>query len=136
MTNLMITDADSRYLRTMLEHVAYSNHQDRVNCDALAEEIDRAQIVPMEEIPADVVTMHSRVRIVDLRTGEQRIFQLVYPHEANYAENRISVLAPIGVALLGYAAGTEITWNVPSGERRLRIEGVEHPRKIHTQKAS
>jgi regulator of nucleoside diphosphate kinase len=72
------------------------------------------------------VTMHSRVRIMDLRTGEQMVYQIVYPHEANYAAKRISILAPIGMALLGYSAGTEIDWTVPSGNRRLRIEAVEH----------
>lgn len=125
MTNLTMTDADSRRLRALLEH-ASNAAQDRANWEALADEIDKANVVRAEDIPADVVTMHSRVRIVDLRTGEQRVFELVYPSEANYAENKISVLAPIGMALLGYSAGTEISWNVPSGIRRLRIEAVEH----------
>src|SRR4051812_34420729 len=122
--NLMITDADSRQLRRLLENSIGSKDQDRANWDALAREIEAAQVVPWAEIPSDVVTMHSRVRIVDLRTGEQRVFQVVYPHEANYAENKISVLAPIGTALLGHPAGTEITWIVPSGKRNLRIEAV------------
>ncbi len=125
MVNLMITDADSRQLRMLLEDSVSCKDTDRANWDALAREVEAAQVVPSAEIPSDVVTMHSRVRIVDLRTGEQRVFQVVYPHEANYAENKISILAPIGTALLGYPAGTEINWAVPSGTRRLRIEAVE-----------
>lgn len=127
---LLITDKDNHQLRTMLELGAGSaDERDRVNWEALQEEIEKAKVVPLETIPTDVVTMHSRVRIVDMRTGEQMVFQLVYPYEANYAENRISVLAPIGTALLGYPAGTVIEWRVPSGRRRLRIEAVEQPTK-------
>lgn len=125
-SNLLITEADSRRLRMLLQESECASQQDRPNWEALAEEIERAQVVPSAQIPDDVVTMHSRVKIVDLRTGEQRVFQVVYPHEANYAENKISVLAPIGTALLGCSAGTEIVWRVPSGTRMLRIEAVEH----------
>lgn len=122
----MMTEADTRTLRMLLSRTETDDPQDRANLEVLAEEIEKATVVPGEQIAADIVTMHSRVRIVDLRTGEQRVFQLVYPHEANYAEGKISILAPIGMALLGYSAGTNITWSVPSGTRMLRIEAVEH----------
>lgn len=126
MPQLMITESDSRRIRMLLENANFWNEQDRKNKDALAREIDNARIVPSAEIPADVITMHSRARIIDLRTGEQRVFQIVYPHEADYAASKISVLAPIGTALLGCSTGTEITWVVPSGTRNLLIEAVEH----------
>lgn len=125
-TKLLITDRDARHLRTMLERPELFSERDRVQCEALEEEIERAKVVPSDQMPSNVVTMHSRVRIIDMRTGEQLVYQIVYPHEANYAAKRISILAPIGMALLGYSAGTEIDWNVPSGTRRLRIEAVEH----------
>jgi regulator of nucleoside diphosphate kinase len=125
-TKLLITESDARHLRTMLERPELFSERDRVQCEALEEEIERARVVPADEIPSDVVTMHSRVRIVDMRTGEQLVYQIVYPHEANYVAKRISILAPIGMALLGHSAGTEIDWTVPSGSRRLRIEAVEH----------
>lgn len=123
--NVLITDTDVRQLRQMLTHVIPNEH-DVPQWKALEEEIERARIVPTDQIPPDVVTMQSRVRIVDMRTGEQLVYQIVYPHEANYAAKKISVLAPIGTAVLGYRAGTEIDWTVPSGTRRLRIEAVEH----------
>jgi regulator of nucleoside diphosphate kinase len=125
-TKLLITESDALHLRTMLERPELFSERDRIQCEALEEEIERAKVVPSDQIPSDVVTMHSRVRIVDMRTGEQLVYQIVYPHEANYVAKRISILAPIGMALLGYSAGTEIDWNVPSGTRRLRIEAVEH----------
>ncbi len=125
--NLVISESDSRQLRMLVENALSSNGKDQANWEALAEEIEKAQVVPTTQLPNNVVTMHSRVRIIDVRTGEQRVFELVYPHEANFAENKLSVLAPIGTALLGYPAGTEISWNVPSGIRRLRIEAVKQP---------
>jgi regulator of nucleoside diphosphate kinase len=127
--SLLMTEVDVRRLRMLLGASNGLNGFDEPQRRALEEEIDKARIVPRQELPADVVTMHSRVRIVDMRTGEQLVYQIVYPHEANYAEKRISVLAPIGTALLGYSTGTEIEWKVPSGSRRLRIEGVEQPRE-------
>ncbi len=123
--HLLITDADANQLRMLLEGTDLRSERDRVQLDVLEEEIERARIVPQAQIPPDVVTMRSRVRIVDMRTGEQLVYQIVYPHEANYAAQKISILAPIGMALLGYSAGTEIEWQVPSGSRRLRIEAVE-----------
>ncbi len=126
--NLLITAEDARRLRLLFDRSDVLNHNDRQQRQELEEEIERARIVARDEMPPDIVTMHSRVRIVDMRTGEQLVYQIVYPHEANYAEKRISVLAPIGMALLGYPVGTEIDWQVPSGSRRLRIEAVEQPR--------
>ncbi|HLH07259.1 MAG TPA: nucleoside diphosphate kinase regulator [Terriglobales bacterium] len=127
-TSLYLTETDARQLQIMLDRFELSHH-DRDHRMALEEEIARARVVPASEIPPDVVRMHSRVRIVDMRTGEQMVFQIVYPEEANYSAGKISVLAPIGTALLGYRAGTEIDWRVPSGYRRLRIEAVEHTAK-------
>ncbi len=124
--HLLITEKDLTQLRRLVEHARPANEHDRIQVEALEEEIERARVVPSHEIPPNVVTMHSRARVMDLRTGEQMVFQVVYPHEANFAERKISVLAPIGMALLGNSADTEIEWTVPSGTRRLRIEAVEH----------
>ena len=135
-SNLVISDSDAMKLRQLLGRSAAFSETDRVNCLTLEEEIDKALVVPSDQIPPNVVTMHSRVRIVDMRTGEQLVYRIVYPHEANYAEMKISILAPIGTALLGYSAGTEIEWKVPSGSRRLRIEAVEQQRPTSGRRAA
>jgi len=127
---VLMMEKDVHKLRFLLAGEDGSKGKDGLQRRALEEEIERATIVPRHELPADVVTMHSRVRIIDMRTGEQLVYQIVYPQEANYAEKRISVLAPIGVALLGYSEGTEIEWRVPSGTRHLRIEAVEQPSEL------
>ena len=66
----------------------------------------RARVVPRSEIPPDVVTMNSTVRLRDLETGEEETYTLVYPDEADIEENKLSVLAPVGTALLGTGPGT------------------------------
>jgi regulator of nucleoside diphosphate kinase len=91
---------------------------------ALAGEICRARVVPRIEIPPDVVTMNSTVRLLDLETGEDETYTLTYPEESDIEENKISILAPIGTALLGYRAGDEVEWLVPAGVRRFRVEEV------------
>jgi regulator of nucleoside diphosphate kinase len=133
----LLTEKDAVHLRRMLLTRSDSfSGRDLEQWYALEQEIDRAHVVDHHELPPDVVTMHSRVRIVDMRTGEQVVYQIVYPHEANYAQHKISVLAPIGTALLGYAEGMEIEWQVPSGIRRLRIEAVEQPQEGLRAKAA
>lgn len=90
----------------------------------LADELDRAIVVPAEHVPREVVTMHSRVLYVDEQSGDRREVELVYPEEANATAGRISVLAPVGVALLGLSVGQSIDWGFPGGVRRLRVERI------------
>lgn len=87
-------------------------------------ELDRAHVVDSKTIPKDVVTMNSRARFVDLYTGEERVCTVVFPSDANIEQDKISVLAPIGTALLGYQVGDTIEWRVPSGNKQVRIEEI------------
>jgi regulator of nucleoside diphosphate kinase len=87
-------------------------------------ELDKAVIVESKEIPGDVVTMHSTVELTDLDTGGTEIHTLVFPEEADIAKGKLSVLAPIGTAMLGYRVGDEFEWQVPAGVRRLRVSKV------------
>jgi regulator of nucleoside diphosphate kinase len=89
----------------------------------LEEDLERATVVPLDAVPASVVTMHSRVRYLDESTGERREIQIVYPGQVDLAEGKISVLAPVGAALLGLSVGQGIEWRFPDGQmRRLRVE--------------
>ena len=88
---------------------------------ALDRELDRAQAVRPQDVPPDVVTMNSKLRMTDLATGQQRIVTLVYPNQANDQE-RVSILSPLGTALLGYRVGDEIRWETPAGSLHLRVE--------------
>ncbi len=94
----------------------------------LLEELDRAKIVPSYKIPADVVTMGAKVQFTVEETGEQRTVELVYPKDADIAENRISILTPVGAGLLGLRVGQTISWPDRTGqERLLKIESVAQP---------
>ena len=78
----------------------------QLGCDKLEAELDRADVLRAAEVPDDVVTMHSRVRYLDETTGERRSVTLVYPDETDVERGRISVLAPVGSALLGLSTGS------------------------------
>ncbi len=93
--------------------------------DDLAEELDRAIVVHKEQVPEDVVTMHARCIYLDERLGTQREIELVYPYEADPATGKVSVLTPVGSALIGLRVGQEIAWDFPDGSvRRLKVAGV------------
>jgi len=96
--------------------------------EALAAEIDRAEVVDRKDLPDGVVTMQSQVRYRDLATGEEDEVTLVMPEEADYGERRISILAPIGTALFGYRQGAVLSWEVPAGKRRIEILEVKPAR--------
>ena len=96
--------------------------------EQLEAEIERARVVPAREAPRDLVTMNSRVQFKDERTGRTRVVQLVYPADADAAAGRVSVLAPIGAALLGLSVGQRIEWPLPNGATAaVEIIGVEPP---------
>jgi regulator of nucleoside diphosphate kinase len=93
--------------------------------EKLEGELVRANVVPREEIPDDVVTMNSRVVFEDETTRERREVTLVYPGSADIDAGKISVLVPIGTALLGLRVGQAIDWELPGGEKhRYRIVDV------------
>lgn len=104
---------------------ASGRRRDQAPLLALQGELERAEVVEPDAMPADVVAMHSRVRFVDEDSGAEETLTLVYPFEADAAAGRVSVLAPVGTALLGLRLGQSIEWQMPHGEtRRLRVLAV------------
>ncbi|MEX2121486.1 MAG: nucleoside diphosphate kinase regulator [Pirellulales bacterium] len=122
--NILITDADRRRLGTLIERATNIGLVDRRYIDDLSHELERATAVDPDDVPNDVITMNSTVRVRDLDTGEVETYTLVYPAEADIEEKRISVLAPVGTAIIGYRVGDVIKWPVPSGFVRLRVEAI------------
>jgi len=122
---IFITKNDRERLRKLIEVTRErGNGTDREYLNKLEEELDRAKLVKPESVPPDVITMRSRVRLKDLRTGKSVVYALVFPTEANFDEGKISILAPVGTAMLGYRRGDVIEWEVPSGVRRLKVEEI------------
>jgi len=123
---IVISESDARMLRGLLASRT-SSSRDQEHLARLHLELERAHVIGSGALPSDVVTMHSRVRVLDLTSGERREFVLVLPADADLSAQRISVLAPLGTALLGYREGDEVEWIMPGGLRRLRLEGVSRP---------
>ena len=94
----------------------------------LRAELERAIVIPKESIWPDVVTMGARVSYRDLETDRVREIEIVYPDEADLAKGRISVMAPVGAALIGLSVGHQIDWDFPDGSvHRLVVESVVQP---------
>ena len=91
---------------------------------ALERELDRGEVVAPASVPRGVVTMNSRVRFRDLASGERETYTLVYPADANVEDGRLSVLAPLGAALLGARAGDVVQCQTPGGVRNLKVDRI------------
>jgi regulator of nucleoside diphosphate kinase len=124
--NIFITEPDMEKLRHLLDSARRSTSRDQEHLATLEEELDRAHVVSPSEVPTDVVTMNSKVRMTDLNTGKEMTYTLVFPRDADFAQGKISVLAPIGTAILGYRAGDVIEWKVPGGNRKIQVERILH----------
>jgi len=122
--DIFITESDINKLRKLLERRTRPGARDRQHLEMLAQELERAEVVHSESVPSDVITMHSHARVRDLDSGREIEYTLVFPADADINENKISVLAPIGTALLGSRAGDEFEWPVPGGKRRLKVVNV------------
>ena len=122
-SNICITDYDLERLRELLRAAKRSGTQKEALIK-LGKELERAIVISSGNVPADLITMNSKVRIKDLDTNEEMMFQVVFPSEANLDECKISILAPVGTALIGYKIGDTVRWQVPAGIRKLRIEEI------------
>jgi regulator of nucleoside diphosphate kinase len=119
---IYVTALDVERLRKLLEGVRLWSSRDREHLEALEGELDRAHVVAPQEIPGDIVTMNSAVLVRDLDTDAEMALTLVFPSDTGLELGKISILAPVGTALLGYRVGDTIEWKVPGRVRRLRIE--------------
>lgn len=117
---MRVTAQDMERLRTLVERCLEGSRA--AAAEQLELELDRAIVVPQDQIPPDVVTMRSRILFEDVETGRRREATLVYPEEANMDLSKVSILAPVGVAVLGLKVGDIIEWPLPHARRaRLRI---------------
>ncbi len=118
---IYITQPDMHKLRKIVDNeIEYAKDQQHLN--DLKQELMRAEVVANNRLPADVITMNSQVIV--LLDGAQETISLVYPPEADVSENKISVLSPIGTAILGYRESDVVEWPVPSGCVRVEIKKV------------
>lgn len=105
---IFITKYDKRRLESLVS-------------DELKAELKRARVVEPKEIPPDVITMNSRFRLKDLDTEEETEYTLVFPEDEDIYSNKISIYAPMGVALIGYRVGDVIEWPAPRGTLKIQV---------------
>ena len=121
---ITLTSSDYERLTQMLMSNKYRNLP---GIDELQDELDRANVVEPEELPNDVITVNSTARFIDEASNEQFEITLVYPDKADGA-TKISVLAPVGSALLGLSVGQSIPWQVPGRQKLfLKVLDVKKP---------
>lgn len=126
MPPVTLSTVDRDRIDALLERVSHEHASDNEEVtELLYRELDRANVVAPEALPADVVSLGSRVSFENEDTGKVHTFQLVMPQEMDGSADRISLLTPAGAALIGLTVGARIQWPAPGGELHLRLTGVE-----------
>ncbi|MGC3873808.1 nucleoside diphosphate kinase regulator [Halomonas sp. GXIMD04776] len=119
---IVVNRLDAERLQRLIDN---ASPKDAAVAEALEVELERAEVVDPTEIPADVVSMNSQVRFTELSRDTQLTRTLVYPHALADTPEGLSVMAPVGAALLGIKAGEVIDWSLPDGRRiQLRVDAV------------
>jgi regulator of nucleoside diphosphate kinase len=122
--SVIVADADMEKLSRLVRALKHSLFRDQQQLELLDQALESAEIRPAARVPRDVIRMNSWVRLLDFDTRQKELYTLVFPEEANISQGFISVLAPLGISLLGRRKGDVIEARVPGGLRRLRVEQV------------
>lgn len=122
---ILITSSDMSRLRRLLASALNLFRHDRPYLQVLKQELEAAKVVESQLIPRDLVTLNSRIHIRDLDSGKQMVCTVVFPKDSYVSEDRLSVLAPVGTAVLGRRVGDIFECRVLAGVRRLKLEGIE-----------
>ncbi|MFD1630365.1 GreA/GreB family elongation factor [Pseudopedobacter beijingensis] len=117
-SQLIISKKDFDILK---EHLKLSTTLSEFNKQKLGEELSSAKVLDDADLPKDVVRLESKVKIESVDNNKAFIFQLVMPAEANMKKQKLSVFAPIGIALLGYQTGAIVEWEMPDGKKKFKI---------------
>jgi regulator of nucleoside diphosphate kinase len=123
-SKVAITDIDRRRLGSLVDRAVQEGLASRRVVADLEYELERATRIDPEACPADLVTMNSIVRLRDLDRGEMNTYKVVYPDEANGDKRDVSVLSPIGTAIIGCRAGELIEWSARNFHGRFRVEDI------------
>ncbi len=121
---IYITDYDLKRLKELLDVAKEFAYRGRDDLKNLEVELNRANLFASRDIPGNVITMNSKAVLIDLDTGEEMSYTLVFPHDADVDQGKISILAPIGTAMLGYSVGDTFEWKVPASLRRFKVKEI------------
>ena len=121
---IMLAKNDYELIMAYLKRSFYKARFDRQNADELKSELKKAKLVDKEDLPADVVRLNSMVTIKEEKENKEMQLTVVTPEKADIKQKRISILSPIGTALLGFRKGQQISWKVPAGKKVFTILDV------------
>jgi regulator of nucleoside diphosphate kinase len=117
---IIVTEEDKTRLQKIVSDIVQHSINGKEHVRHLEAELENAKVVAPGRVPPDVVTMNSKV-LLSIGDSEEDSYTLVYPKEADFSDNKISVLAPIGTAILGYKEGDIVKWAVPDGVEEIRV---------------
>jgi len=130
--SIIVSDADLDRLSRLVRAVKHSPFRDQKQLELLDQTPESAEVTVSERVPIDVIRMNSRIRVLDFDTQRKVNYTLVFPEDADISKGLISVLAPLGTALLGRRQGDLFETRVPGGIRRLRVERVRCTTRTRT----
>jgi regulator of nucleoside diphosphate kinase len=121
---IIVSNTDMDRLSRLVRALKHSLFRDQQQLELLDQTLESADVTSLERIPRDVIRMNCRIRVLDFGTRTKQLYTLVFPENADISIGRLSVLAPMGIALLGRRQGDVIETKVPGGARRLKVEQV------------
>ena len=124
--DVILVKEDFEILNSYIKNLHGMQVNEKENFSKLYKEIKKAQIVDSEDFPADVVRLNSTVTVKDLQTKRDLEITSVLPQQADIKQKKVSVLAPIGTALIGFRKGQKVSWEVPAGKKDFKIIEVNN----------
>jgi regulator of nucleoside diphosphate kinase len=124
--SLILRKDDYEIIQSYLKTGPHKHSFDRKNVEELKVELKKAKLVSPDKFPGDVVSLNSKVKVRENQNDTILEFILVTPDKADIKERKISVMAPIGTALIGFRKGQEVKWQVPSGKKTFTIMEVSN----------
>ena len=122
--SIQITRFDLQRLNKFIREAQHTDYRGSEYLDELRAVLDRAKIVPSQAVPQEVVTMNSTVVLLDPLTRKEETYTLVFPADADIGQGKISILAPIGTAMLGCEVGDSFELKAPAGKRRMKVKRI------------
>ena len=119
--SILLSKSDFKFLSEHFEKAIMSDY----NKSRLRVEIKNATVYDDSELPKDVVSLHTEATIISTDNNKEFVFKLVKPSEANIQDKKVSIFAPISIALLGYQTGDLINWEMPDGIKEFKIVNVK-----------
>lgn len=121
---IKITNLDFTRLNNLINNLKKNSRLTSTDLGFLRSELGRAEKIDSEKITPDFVTMNSTIEVTDPDNDKIMTVQLVYPNEADFKQGKVSVLSPLGTALIGYKVGSEISFPVPKGTKMMKITKI------------